>query len=279
MKKERTVGGGGKMDNLTFVKGNRSLDELDSTSVKNLNAGAGTSIFDPTLCELVYTWFNVANGAILDPFAGGSVRGIIAAKLGQHYTGNDLRSEQIDANYANAKEVLSDSDVMPIWTIGDSLDIDRIVGDRTFDLLFSCPPYADLEVYSDLENDISNMPYNEFLTIYREIIQKSYALLKENRFAIFVVGEVRSRHGEYYNFVGDTIKAFLDCGAKFYNDIILLNTAGSLPLRVGRQFNSGRKIGKCHQNVLVFFKGDTKNIKEIFGDVVVEQDGESLEEL
>ena len=35
----------------------------------------GTSIFDPVVCELAYTWFAPVGGVVLDPFAGGSVRG------------------------------------------------------------------------------------------------------------------------------------------------------------------------------------------------------------
>lgn len=49
---------------------------------------------------------------------------------------------------------------------------------------------------------------------------------------------------------------------KLYNEIILINVAGSLAIRVGRQFDSSRKVGKMHQNVLVFYKGDPKKIKE-----------------
>ena len=42
-----------------------------------------------------------------------------------------------------------------------------------FDLLFSCPPYYDLEVYSDNKEDLSNKPtYEEFLTKYKEIIKE-----------------------------------------------------------------------------------------------------------
>jgi hypothetical protein len=58
----------------------------------------GTSIFDPVLCELAYRWFCGADGEILDPFSGGSVRGIVAAWLGRNYTGIDLRREQVVAN-------------------------------------------------------------------------------------------------------------------------------------------------------------------------------------
>ena len=51
----------------------------------------GTSIFDPVLCEIAYRWFSPVGGLILDPFAGGSVRGIVASKLGRQYIGHELR--------------------------------------------------------------------------------------------------------------------------------------------------------------------------------------------
>lgn len=108
------------------------------------NENGSTSIFDPVLCELAYQWFNIPKGKILDPFAGGSVRGIVAAKLGFEYLGNDLREEQIQANRENAKEVLQESELYPIWTTGDSRDIDKIARGYQADLIFSCPPYADL---------------------------------------------------------------------------------------------------------------------------------------
>lgn len=221
----------------------------------------GTSIFDPVLCELAYQWFNVPKGKILDPFAGGSVRGIVAAKLGFGYLGNDLRKEQIEANRINAKEVLGDAELYPVWTDGDSLNIDKIANGYEVDMIFSCPPYADLEVYSDLKEDISNMPYNEFIAIYREIIRKSCVMLKEDRFAVFVVGDVRDKKGFYYDFISDTKKAFIESGLKLYNELILVEMVGNLAMRVGKYMKGGRKVGKMHQNVLVFYKGNPKNIK------------------
>jgi hypothetical protein len=221
----------------------------------------GISIFDPVICELSYRWFNIPNGKILDCFAGGSVRGIVAAKLGYEYLGNDLRSEQIDANRINAKEVLQDAEIYPTWTCGDSLNIDTIAKGYEADFLFSCPPYADLEVYSDLKEDISNMPYKDFITVYRDIIRKSCTLLKEDRFAVFVVGDVRDNKGFYQNFVSDTIQAFIDSGLLLYNEMILCTQIAAKALTVSKGFNASRKIGKVHQNVLVFYKGNPKNIK------------------
>jgi len=237
----------------------------------------GTSIFDPVLCELAYLWFNVPKGKILDPFAGGSVRGIVAAKLGFEYLGNDLRKEQIEANRINATEVLRDSELYPVWTDGDSLNIDKIADGYEADMIFSCPPYADLELYSDDERDISNMSYDDFIKIYREIIRKSCDMLKQDRFAVFVVGDVRNKKGFYQNFVSDTINAFVDCGVLLYNELILVNAIGNLQMRVGRYMRS-RKVGKQHQNVLVFYKGNPKNIKQNYPELDLSYIKDQIEE-
>ena len=221
----------------------------------------GTSIFDPVLCELAYRWFNVLGGLVVDPFAGGSVRGIVASKLGYDYKGIDLRGEQIEANQRNALEILQDSEKYPVWYVGDSLNIDSILEGNEADMIFSCPPYADLEVYSDDPADLSTMDYPEFLNVYKEIIRKSCSLLKNDRFAVFVVGEVRDKNGLYRSFVPDTITAFKEAGLYYYNEMILVTMVASLAMRAGKQFNNSRKIGKQHQNVLVFYKGDVKNIK------------------
>ena len=226
----------------------------------------GTSIFDPVLTELVYRWFSPEGGTILDPFAGGSVRGIVASKLNRQYIGHELRPEQVQANQQQATAICADDQFPPVWIEGDSCNIDRTCSDVDADFLFSCPPYADLEVYSDDPKDLSTMPYAEFLSAYREIIAKSAVLLKPDRFACFVVGDVRDKKGNYYNFVGDTVQAFLDAGLHYYNEAILVTAVGSLPIRVGKQFSASRKLGKTHQNVLVFVKGSGKAAADACGE-------------
>ena len=226
----------------------------------------GTSIFDLVLCELVYRWFCPLNGTILDPFAGGSVRGVVAATLGREYVGIDLRPEQVEANRKQAELVCKE--IIPTWHVGNSLHVDAIAGGE-YDFLFSCPPYADLERYSDNPEDISTMPYPEFLATYRQIIAKSCAMLKQDSFACFVVGEVRGKDGNYYGFVPDTIQAFRDAGLAYYNEIILMINISTLALRAGKIFEASRKIGKVHQNVLVFLKGDAFKATKKLGPVDV----------
>jgi len=228
--------------------GNNMKEDYYSEEKQVLN----TSIFDPALTELLYKWYVPENGTILDPFAGGSVRGIVANYLGFKYTGIDIRQEQIDSNREQGLEILEVTN-QPNWYVGDSNEV--LNGfNKEFDFVFSCPPYADLEVYSDLEGDISNMDYVNFMKAYEEIIAKSCNLLKSGGYACFVVGEVRDKKGNYIGFVPDTIKAFEKAGVKYYNEGILLNSIASASMRAKRIFGSNKKLVKVHQNVLIFKK-------------------------
>ena len=226
-------------------------DRNDFMGKRMQGVGDKVSVFDPALTEVLYHWFCDENGEILDPFAGGSVRGIVANYLGYKYTGIDIRQEQIDSNREQALEILP-IEKQPQWYVGDSNEV--LNGfDKHFDFIFSCPPYADLEVYSDLPGDISNKPYKQFLELYERIIEKSCKLLKKGCYACFVVGEVRDKNGYYIGFVPDTIKAFEKCGMKFYNEAILLNATGTAPVRAGGNMKT-EKLVKVHQNILVFKK-------------------------
>lgn len=211
-----------------------------------------TSIFDPVLCELAYRWWSPCGGQVVDPFAGGSVRGIIAGAVGRNYWGCDLRQEQIDANRKQADEI--QTELKPEWACGDSME--ALDSAPPADFIFSCPPYGDLEKYSDDPNDLSAMEWHTFIAAYRRIILRSILKLKDNRFACFVVGDFRDKKGFYRNFVSETIGAFEACGARLYNEAILATAIGSASMRVTKQFDSGRKLAKVHQNVLVFCKGD-----------------------
>lgn len=268
MSKQRLAPGGGGawlggQETASSKKYGRAVGTTEWMNSKGLTGGcsdgdpavsSGTSIFDPVLTELCYRWFCPKGGRIIDPFAGGSVRGLVASILGYIYQGCELRPEQVAANEAQAHLC---GDVSPLWVCDDSKNIGKHFNGGA-DFVFSCPPYADLEVYSDDPRDISAMPYADFLDAYRKIIAESCGLLAENRFACFVVGEARDKRGNYYNLVGDTIDAFRAAGMHYYNEAVLVTAVGSLPVRVGKQFKASRKIGKTHQNVLVFVKGDGK---------------------
>ena len=253
----RIDSGCGRKDNLLGYKGLGG------------SAARGTSIFCPVLCELVYRWFCPASGTVLDPFAGGSVRGCVAARLGLRYHGVDLSQTQLEENVQQAARMRGIAAaakarwVDPTWHCADSRQLralEALQGLPPVDFVFSCPPYFDLENYSDDPLDLSNADsYDAFLASYREIIAASVARLAPNRFCCFVVGEIRSSDGFCRNFVSDTIDAFQARGAKLYNSAIMMLPLHSLPMRASAAFSATAKLGMCHQHVLVFYNGRHPN--------------------
>lgn len=235
----------------------------------------GTSIFDPVLCETQYLWFSKVGDNIIDPFAGGSVRGIVAAELGRNYVGVDLREEQIEANRINADECCTKE--KPTWICGDSLHI-KDLANGEYDFLLTCPPYGNLEVYSDDPSDISNMSDDDFDETYKKIIANAVSMLKEDRFATVVVGNYRDKKGFMRDLVGLTVQAMESAGAKYYNDFIFITPVGSLPIRAGKQFQATRKMGRTHQYVLNFVKGNPKKATERLGDVEIPDMEQFVEE-
>jgi len=236
------------------------------------NTGAmrdSTSIFDPVLCEIAYRWFSPPAGRVLDPFAGGSVRGLVAHRLGRSYTGVDLSAEQVAANHENAAAV--GCDPPPRWIVGDSRQVAELAAPGPYEFLLTCPPYAYLEQYSADPADLSTLDYPEFLAEYRAILAAACSLLTRDAFVVLVVSEVRARKtGDYLGFVPDTIAAMRDAGLVFHNEAILVNSAGSLPIRAARNFPPTRRLGRMHQNVLVFAKGSPRAAADACGPVIVD---------
>lgn len=249
----------GRKDNLTYAP-----DLPKYANNGTLGVAVQTSIFDPVLAEIMYKWFCTAGGQIFDCFAGGSVRGVVASKLGYKYLGIDLRQEQVDANIKNAEEI---GGIDAKWVCDDSLNADKYIPDNSADMIFTCPPYADLEIYSDDKRDISNMKFEDFLKVYREILHIACKKLKDNRFAVIVIGDVRDKKGIYRDLI-DYTKAYMkECGMGTYNEFILVEAIGTGAFRAKHQFVGMRKAIKTHQNVLCFYKGNPKCIKDNFEEI------------
>lgn len=249
------------MGNTTFTRENVLGTDLIST------INSGTSLFDPVLAECIIRWFVPKNGTILNLFAGGVEPNIVAAYKGHKVTGIELRQEQIDHTIRVAKSL----QLSPLLNLhcDDIVNMNSILPkNETYDAIFSCPPYYDLEVYDKNDKrDLANKPETEFDTILEKTILESSKKLKANRFAVFVVSEVRnSTTGGYRGLVPKVISWFQKAGLTYYNEIILINSIGTLPFRINNSWQY-RKVGRMHQNVLVFYKGAMQEIDKTFDKV------------
>lgn len=250
-------------DKLICDKGETRQNTLDKDGGLVASVNEGVSILDGALAEVMCHWFAKPGMHVFDPFAGDSVFGYVACTKGLTFTGIELRQEQVDLNQGRLdKDGLSGR-----YICDTSENMHKYIEPESMDFMFSCPPYADLEVYSDDPNDLSNMSHEDFFKLYDKILASTYNHLKPNRFAVVVTSEVRAKDGQYIGLVPSTIRTMEKAGYKFYNEIILLNSIGTLPLRAGKSMQATRKVGRCHQNVLVFYKGDFDQIKANYGEL------------
>ena len=221
------------------------------------NINGGTSNFDPVLAETMLRWFCKPGGKVLDPWGGEQTKGVVSGALGYGYHGVEIRPEQVAVDQAATAAFPGVR-----YTCGDSEKIADLIQERGFDMLLPPPPYYDIEVYS--KEDMSALPsYEEFLRSYRGILTASCGMLADGAFAVLKVGDIRDKRGILRGFVPDTIAIMQDAGLAYYNEIVLVQPFGTAGIRAAGQMRN-RKVVKCHQNVLVFYKGNVRHIQKLF---------------
>lgn len=216
----------------------------------------GVSLLDACLMEMIFKFFAPYNNCnVFDTFAGDTVGGFVCSYLGANFTGIELREAQTKINNERIKEYKNSK-----YICGDGCEVDKYIENNSQDLYFSCPPYFNLEKYSDLENDLSNQKnYTDFIKMLETAFVKAIKCLKDNRFAIIVMSDIRDNQGNYYPICSDIIQIFLNNGCSLYNELILANSIGTLAPRA-RQIMKKRKIPRRHQEVLCFYKGATTEL-------------------
>lgn len=235
-------------------------------------SGSGSSVLDPVLAEVICQWFSPMaeyGNSVFDTFAGDTVFGYVAAYKGMNFTGIELREEQVAFN----QSVMDKAGLAGRYICDDGRNVAEYLEPSSQDLYFSCPPYFDLEVYSDKENDASNQPtYEEFYAVLDVAFTEAAKLLKDNRFAVVVAQDVRNKKtGGYFGFTDDIKATFKRNGFTLCNEIVLLRPIGSAALFASTNM-TGRKVTRVHEDILVFFKGDQREISKIYGDVEMPTD-------
>ncbi len=211
-----------------------------------------TSIFNPHLAMMILSAYAPSGGRVFDAFGGGGTRGFIASAMGHPYFGIELREEEVlrikdqQVTLQNSFEIVTgDSTKYPLHEQGL---------EDAFDFSYSCPPYYDLEVYSNDDGDLSNVgTYHEFLELLRLSLETTYRALKNDTMCIWVVGNFRDKRGALRHFNGDTVRMAEQAGFVLWDELIWEGASPSAVQRAG-QFEANRKSVRMHEYILVFRK-------------------------
>lgn len=220
-------------------------------------ATGGVSRFDPVLAELLITWYSPPAGRVLDPMAGGPVRGLVAAYLGRDYLGIDISPDQVAANRVRADAWQIDGQ-RPEWICGDAMEELTRLPDGGFDYALSCPPYWNRERYTDNPRDLSRMRWPEFLDTHAHIIRETVRCLADDRLVSWVISDVRDHRGHLRSLPAHAVAAFEAAGARLTNEQILIEPPGLRAKTTRPPWEAARTTTRRHQIVLTFVKGDRR---------------------
>lgn len=222
------------------------------------------SVFPAPLAEwIILRYGGPPGGLILDAFAGGPPRAIVAALMGYKYIGFEIRQEQINENLESINNL----------GVKGSVDYKCSDGTKMFgvepnsiDFGFTCSPYFNLEVYSDLPEDLSNMlSYDEFHEAMFACAKSYMRVLKPGAFVCLVTCPFRlggdKDFNELIDFPGDTVYNFRMAGFMLWQKIVLSRNFASAASRSTVSWK-GKKLISRHEELLVFRKplpSDKKN--------------------
>lgn len=211
------------------------------------------SVFPPPLVErIILRYGGTPGGVILDSFAGGPSRGAVSALMGYHYLGYEIRQEQIGENLA----VMQGVGVSGVeYRCSDGTLLEGCAP-ASVDCAITCPPYYKMELYSDLPNDLSNLPdYESFTQAMLNCAMSHKRVMKPGAFVCIVTAPFRLKNSagvnELVDFPGHTITAFKKAGFYFWQKVIISRSGGSAAVRAATHWR-GKKLVSTHEELLVF---------------------------
>ncbi len=210
------------------------------------------SVFPIPLMEwILVRYAGPPGGKVLDAFAGGPPRMVASSIMGYEYHGFEVRQQQIDENWGMSDELELDN---MYYYLCDAREMDSVI-DIQFDIAVTCPPYFNLETYSDQEDDLSTFKnYWDFDDAMYDVAQAHFPLMKQDAFICIVIGNFRDKKtGELIDFRSHTVNNFKQAGFKFWQEIILSKNIGSAAKRSTNAWK-GMKLVPRHEFLLVFRK-------------------------
>ena len=226
---------------------------------KSFNGNA--SVLDPVACEVILRFFMPIGGKhVYNPFGGGVQFGFVTGANGYSYVSSEIRQNQCDANNA----ICQDLPGKAIWVKSDSSTYEPT---EKADLVFTCPPYYQVEDYLDYDGkppagELNSIPtYEEFRDTLFAGYKKGIEALNDNCFFVVMTGDSRDKNGAYYGCEAEHEIFFKQQGLHIYNKIVYLECEFTRLAHAKRTLHY-RKFPKREQKILIFYKGDMNKIKD-----------------
>jgi len=230
------------------------LDDGENESRRSDDAkylpGLKFSEFHAGVAEQILRYWSMKGSVVVDPFAGRATRAVVASKMERQYEGYEISP----TTYKRVTEHFKKLGVSPKLFNCDGTEMLH-TQNETADLVFTCPPYHNLEEYESTKNQLSDCEtYEKFLKQIGYCGYHINRVLKPGAFCVWVVGDWRCPKGSgFRSFHSDLISLFTKEKLIHHDTIIMKNISPFAPLQAGK-VASKRYTSKIHEYVMVFRK-------------------------
>ena len=117
------------------------------------------------------------------------------------------------------------------------------------------------------EGELNSYPtYEEFRDMLFEGYKKAISVMNDNTFFVIMTGDSRGKDGGYYGCESEHELFFKQQGLLIYNRIVYMESEFTRRAHAKKTLAS-RKIPKCEQKIIAFFKGDPSKIAELYPSI------------
>jgi SAM-dependent methyltransferase len=180
-------------------------------AILRIHCSGRVANFRPTASKLVIERFSADNARILDFCSGFGGRMLGAITLKRWYTGIDASAQQVSGLRKLHTAIKKFSQGSAEIYHGSAEEIMPAMKAASFDLIFTSPPYFNLEKYSGSKAKQSYIRYPYYAdwkeNFLERTIEESHRLLKPNGYFIVNVADTK-RHPLANDFEGITSKLF-----------------------------------------------------------------------
>jgi len=214
------------------------------------------SEFNPTVAKNIISFWSEPKDIIFDPFSG-RTRALVSYAMDRAYVGCEVSKDVI--TYMSNKFTdlkLYDDDNFNVDIINDDcINIDNKYPDIQFDMVFTCPPYYNLEKYESCEGQLSDIKkYDVFMTELTRRLDVAVDKLKSGGYMCIVIGDFR-RNRKYITLHSDLIQLMKQNDNIKLHDVIAIQ---NLPFATAAFYFGARRkykyTAKAHEYLLIWKK-------------------------
>jgi len=228
--------------------------EMSSQNVRG--KGGGLSTFPPALVRRVVLFYTEKGELVLDPCAGHNSRMQITYECERNYIGYEVSKDFIAFNSMVRDEVMGKGSQGVLFEQKNSILLHPVSSekmqeaDNSVDLVFTSPPYWDIEYYGDEPEQLGyGKTYEAFLSDMFKVIAESYRVLKKGKYCVFNINDFR-KDGNFYPYHCHMIELFQRAGFKLW-DTIIIKWKSAIGACFASQIESRKQTAKAHEYIIV----------------------------